>query len=225
LVPVLQRLGGAALAERAKASLAEIAARNWTAQRAARKAKHAQPPAEKPLAAEWVMMRLAESLPEDVVIVDEGLTSATSFLSYFPFRDRDSYFGNVSGGIGWGIAAAVGVQIALPRRRVVALIGDGSAMYSIQALWSAANQKLPVTFVILNNGGYQILKNRLKLFHGNDKPIGMDFKDPPIDATALAKGFGVSAERVDTAKGFDAALARSLAKTDGPTLIEVMVKS
>ena len=171
------------------------------------------------------MMRLSESLPRDAIIVDEGLTSAGSLLSYFPFRDRNSFFGNVSGGIGWGIAAAAGVQIAEPTRRVVALIGDGSAMYSIQALWTAANQKLPMTFLICNNGGYQILKNRLKLFHGNDKPIGMDFKDPPIDTTALAKGFGVPAERVDTVAGFDAALAKSLATKDGPTLIEVMVKS
>jgi len=225
LVPVLRKLGGKALGERAKALLAEIAPRNWTAQRAARKAKVAVPPAEKPLPAEWLMMRLSESLPEDAIVVDEGLTSAASLMSYFPLRDRNSYFGNVSGGIGWGIAAAVGVQIAEPGRRVVALIGDGSAMYSIQALWSAANQKLPMIFLICNNGGYQILKNRLKLFHGNDKPIGMDFKDPPIDVTTLAKGFGVAAERVDTAAGFDAALTRSLAKTDGPSLIEVMVKS
>jgi benzoylformate decarboxylase len=225
LVPALKRLGGASLAERAKASLAEIAGRNWTAQRAARKAELAEPPAEGPLPAEWVMMRLSESLPGDAIIVDEGITAANSLVSYFPFRDRNSYFGNVSGGIGWGIAAAVGVQIAEPQRRVVALIGDGSAMYSIQALWTAANQKLPMTFLICNNGGYQILKNRLKLFHGNDKPIGMDFKDPPIDATVLAKGFGVAAERVDTAAGFDAALAKSFAKTDGPSLIEVMIKS
>jgi benzoylformate decarboxylase len=82
-----------------------------------------------------------------------------------------------------------------------------------------------MTFLICNNGGYQILKNRLKLFHGNDTPIGMDFKDPPIDTTVLAKGFGVAAERVDTAAGFDAALARSFAKTDGPSLVEVMIKS
>jgi benzoylformate decarboxylase len=224
LVPVLKTLGGAALAERAKASLAEIAGRNWTAQRAARKAKLTEPPGQ-PLPAEWLMMRLSESLPSDAIIVDEGITATNSLVSYFPFRDRNSYFGNVSGGIGWGIAAAVGVQIAEPRRRVVALIGDGSAMYSIQALWSAANQKLPMTFLICNNGGYQILKNRLKLFHGNDQPIGMDFKDPPIDATVLAKGFGVTAERVDTAAGFDAALARSLAKTDGPSLVEVMIRS
>ena len=225
LVPLLKKLGGPSLAARAKASLAEIAPRNWTAQRAARKAKLPTPPAEKPLPAEWLMMRLSESLPNDAIIVDEGLTSAGSLMSYFPFRDCNSFFGNVSGGIGWGIAAAVGVQIAEPRRRVVALIGDGSAMYSIQALWTAANQKLPMTFLICNNGGYQILKNRLKAFHGNDKPIGMDFKDPPIDATALARGFGVPAERVDTAAGFDAALAKSLARRDGPTLIEVMVRS
>src|SRR5262249_19814173 len=169
---------------------------------------------EKPLPAEWLMMRLSESLPGDAIVVDEGLTSANSLVSYFGFRDRNSYFGNVSGGIGWGIAAAVGVQIAEPRRRVVALIGDGSAMYSIQALWSAANHKLPMTFVICNNGGYQILKNRLKLFHGNDEPIGMDFKDPPIDTTALAKGFGVAAERGDKAAGVDAAPPRSLRQPD-----------
>ncbi len=225
LVPLLKKLGGAALADRAKASLAEIAPRNWSAQRAQRKAKLAAPAVtDKPLPAEWVMMRMSEKLPKDAIVVEEGLTSTTTLPSYFPFRDRNSFFGNVSGGIGWGIAAAVGVQIAEPKRRVVAVIGDGSAMYSITALWSAANQKLPVIFLITNNEGYQILKNRLKLFHGNDTPIGMDFNDPPMNITAIAQGFGVAAERVDTTAGFDAALDKALARTDGPTLIEVMVK-
>src|SRR5882757_4230467 len=178
LVPLLKKLGGGALADKAKAALAEIATRNWSAQRAARKAKLAAPASGQPLHAEWAMMRLTEKMPKDAILVEEGLTSTTTLFNYFAFRDRNSFFGNVSGGIGWGIAAAVGVQIAEPRRRVVAVIGDGSAMYSIQSLWTAANQKLPMTFVICNNEGYQILKNRLKLFHGNEKPIGMDFKDP-----------------------------------------------
>jgi benzoylformate decarboxylase len=224
LVPLLKKLGGAALAEKAKASMAEIATRNWSAQRATRKAKLTAPASEKPLQAEWAMMRLCEKMPTDAILVEEGLTSTTTLFNYFAFRDRNSYFGNVSGGIGWGIAAAVGVQIAEPSRRVVAVIGDGSAMYSITALWSAANQKLPVIFIIANNAGYQILKNRLKLFHGNDKPIGMDFNDPPMDIAGIARGFGVAAERVDTAAGFDAALDKALAKTDGPSLIELMVK-
>ena len=170
------------------------------------------------------MMRMTEMLPKDAIIVEEGLTSTATLMHYFPFRDKNSFFGNVSGGIGWGIAAAVGVQIAEPKRKVVAVIGDGSAMYSIQSLWTAANKKLPMIFVIANNEGYQILKNRLKLFHGNDTPIGMDFNDPPMDIAGIARGFGVTAERVDTAAGFEAALDKALAKQDGPMLIEVMVK-
>lgn len=225
LIPLLKKLGGAKLAESAKKSLAEMAPRNWSAQKAARRAKLATPAAgDKPLPAEWVMMRMSEKLPKDAIVVEEGLTSTATLPAYFPFRDKNSFFGNVSGGIGWGIAAAVGVQIAEPKRRVVAVIGDGSAMYSITALWSAANQKLPVIFLITNNEGYQILKNRLKLFHGNDTPIGMDFNDPPMNIAKIAEGFGVTAERVDTTAGFDAAFDKALARTDGPSLIEVMVK-
>ncbi len=224
LVPLLRKLGGNALADKAKAAVASFAQKNWSARRAQRLKALASPAPGQPLPAEWVMATLTEALPKDAVIVEEGLTSAATLAHYFPYRDRNSFFGNVSGGIGWGIAAAVGIQLALPQRRVVAVIGDGSAMYSIQALWSAANLKLPITFLICNNGGYQILKNRLKLFHGNDKPIGMDFKDPPIDVRSLARGFGVPADRVDTAEAFEEALAKSL-KSTGPTLIEAMVTS
>jgi benzoylformate decarboxylase len=225
LVPLLKKLGGPTLAAKAKASMAALAGKNWSAQRAQRLKALPKPVAGQPLPAEWVMARLSEAMPGNAILVEEGLTSSTSLPGFFAYRDRNSFFGNVSGGIGWGIAAAVGVQIAEPKRRVVAVIGDGSAMYSITALWSAANQKLPVIFLIMNNEGYQILKNRLKAFHGNDRPIGMDFNDPPMDITKIAQGFGVTAERVADAAGFDAAFAKALARTDGPTLLEVMVKS
>jgi benzoylformate decarboxylase len=224
LVPVLKKLGGNALAGKAKASMAKLAPKTWSAQRTNRLKALAHPAKGEPLPGEWVMARLTEALPKDAIVVEEGLTSTATLPNYLAYRDRNSFFGNVSGGIGWGIAAAVGVQIAEPKRRVVAVIGDGSAMYSITALWSAANQKLPVVFMIMNNAGYQILKNRLKLFHGNDAPIGMDFNDPPMDISKIAEGFGVTAERVDTPAAFDSALAKALARTDGPTLIEVMVK-
>lgn len=224
LVPVLKRLGGQRLADQATASLKQLSVRNWLAQRT-KKAQAAQALAGKsPLAPDWLMWRLSEALPKDAVLVEEALTTSFSLLSFYRYRDRHSYFGNVTGGIGWGIAAAVGIQLALPDRKVVALIGDGSAMYSIQAIWSAAHYKAPVVFIIANNGGYRIIKQRLKSFHGNDKFVGMDFQDPAIDMSALAKSMGVPATRVATAAEFDAALAEALKKTDGPCLIEAMVE-
>ncbi len=114
------------------------------------------------------------------------------------------------------------MQLAQARRRVVAVIGDGSAMYSIQALWSAANQQLPVIFVICNNGGYRILKQRLKAFHGDERYIGMDFKDPPIDLAGLARAFGVHAERITDGAAFEEAFGQALA-SPAPTLLEVIV--
>jgi benzoylformate decarboxylase len=152
------------------------------------------------------MMRLARAIPKDGILVEEGLTSADDLPAIFPIRDRKSFFGNVSGGIGWGIAAAVGVQIAEPERRVVAVIGDGSAMYSITALWSAANQKLPVIFLIMQQRGLPdpqeppeaVPRQRQADRHGLQRPADGHHQ--------IAEGFGVTAERVDTADGFDAAL-------------------
>jgi benzoylformate decarboxylase len=223
LTPMIAAQGGADRKARAEKTKADLAARNWSAQRETRR-KAARPKATTaPIAADWLMMTLADTLPDDAIVVDEGLTTAQSLNAFYPYRDRYSYFGNISGGIGWGIAAAVGVQLAQPERRVVAVIGDGSAMYSIQALWSAANQKLPVVFVLCNNGGYRIIKQRLKAFHGNEQFIGMDFKDPPVDACALAKGFGMEAHRIADPAAFAPALKAALAGSR-PVLLEVMVE-
>lgn len=95
-------------------------------------------------------------------------------------------------------------------------------MYSIQALWTAAHHKLPMTFVVFNNGGYRIIKQRLKLFHSTDRFIGMDFTDPPIEFAALAAALGVQSRRVETAAAFKGAFADAVA-ANKPTLIEVVV--
>lgn len=224
LNPLLEKMGGAARAEKARHAIAALAARNWSAQREVKRKAAAAKAGQTPISCDWLMMRLCDSLPADAIVVDEGMTTATSLLSFYPYRDRYGFFGNVTGGIGWGIAAAAGVQKAQPNRRVVAVIGDGSAMYSVQSLWSAAHYKLPVVYIIANNGGYRIIKQRLKSFHGNERYIGMDFRDPPIDMTALARSLGLSAERVATGDRFDAALKSALASS-GPTVIEVMVEA
>jgi benzoylformate decarboxylase len=205
-----------------EAAARRLAERNWSAQREARRSAAAAKTGAAPIDPEWLMMRLCEKLPADAIVVDEGLTSAASLSAFLPIRDRYAYFGNISGGIGWGIAAAVGVQLAQPSRRVVAILGDGSAMYSIQALWSAANQKLPVIFVICNNGGYRIIKQRLKAFHGDDRFIGMDFRDPDIDVAGLARSFGVQAHRVEDGAAFDQLFTDALAASE-PVLLDVVV--
>ena len=117
---------------------------------------------------------------------------------------------------------AVGVQLALPDRPVVAIVGDGSAMYSIQALWTAANAKLPITYVIANNGGYRIIKERLKSFHGVESYTGMEFKDPHIDFTGLARSMGVLAQQITDPDDIAPAIAESTQR-NGPTLLEVVV--
>jgi benzoylformate decarboxylase len=139
-----------------------------------------------------------------------------------PHRDRYGYHGLASGGIGWGLPASVGVSLANPDRPVVCYSGDGSAMYSIQALWTAAHHKLPLTVVIVNNGGYRIIKQRLLAFHKDDHFVGMDFVDPPVDFCGLAKALGLEAIRI-TNSGDVASTLKSAFARPGAKLIEVMV--
>ncbi|HEX3882096.1 MAG TPA: thiamine pyrophosphate-dependent enzyme [Stellaceae bacterium] len=222
LAPLIAELGGTAQHKRAQEGLAALAGRNWTATRRAR-AEAALAKAAQPIDPEWLMLTITDLLPTDAIVVDEALTTAASLASFMRLADRYAYFGNVSGGIGWGVAAAVGVQLAQPSRKVVALIGDGSAMYSIQALWTAAHQKLPIIFVVFNNGGYRIIKQRLKLFHNTEHFIGMDFVDPPIEFAKLANALGVQSRRVETPAVFRTAFAEALGASE-PVLLEVIVE-
>jgi benzoylformate decarboxylase len=165
---------------------------------------------------------VVEAMPDNAILVDEGLTSSRQMLALRPHRDRYGYHALASGGIGWGLPASVGVSMANPTRPVVCFSGDGSAMYSIQALWTAAHHKLPLTVVIVNNGGYRIIKQRLLAFHGDDHYVGMDFVDPPVDFAGLAKSLGVEAMRVTEAKDLASTLSSAF-RRPGAKLIEVVV--
>ena len=172
------------------------------------------------------MLQIAETLPEDAVVVEEALVSGRSLHNFLSLRDTRSFFGLASGGIGFAIAGAIGIHLAQPQRPLVAIIGDGSAMYSIQALWTAAHLALPITYIICNNRGYRILKERLLAFKGmaatNQSFTGMDFHEPPIDFVALAQSMGVKAERITELDAFIPALRAALAH-DGPDLLDVSV--
>ncbi len=172
------------------------------------------------------MLQIAETLPEDAVVVEEGLVSARSLHDFLALRGTRDFFGLASGGIGFAIAGAIGIQLAQPHRPLLAIIGDGSAMYSIQALWTAAHLGLPITYIICNNRSYRILKERLLAFKGmaatNQSFTGMDFHDPPIDFVALAQSMGVPARRITELDAFLPALKEAL-DHEGPDLLDVAV--
>ena len=205
----------------ARQRIAELRLRNWSAARAAF-IRSLGSRAERPIHPDHLMRVLSETLPGDTVVVDEGLTSSLALPRLWPYRDEHSYYGLASGGIGFAVAGAVGIRLAVPDRPVVAVIGDGSALYNIQALWTAAHLRLPMVYVIANNRGYRILKQRVRAGHGVERFVGMDFDDPPIDFAALASAMGLRSRRVAEPEGIGPALEEALAHA-GPTLLDVVV--
>jgi len=199
-----------------------LSSNNWTARRKAVVDQITKAAERSPIDPDWLALQMVEAMPDSAILVDEGLTSSRQILALRPHRDRYGYHALASGGIGWGLPASVGVSLANPDRPVVCYSGDGSSMYSIQSLWTAANHKLPLTFVIVNNGGYRIIKQRLLAFHGDDHYVGMDFRDPPVDFTGLAKSLGLEATRVTDPSQLKSALSSAFGKP-GAKLIEVVV--
>ena len=222
LVPALKAAGGAALETRARHGIAELASRNWSARRKAVVEQIVKAKDKSPIDPDFLTLQLVEAMPDNAIMVDEGLTSGRQILSLRPHRERYGYHALASGGIGWGLPASVGVSLANPRRPVVCFSGDGSAMYSIQALWTAAHHKLPLNVVIANNGGYRIIKQRLLSFHGDDNYVGMDFADPPVDFAGIAKSLGLEAIRIDNPGELQPKLTDAFRRS-GTKLIEVVV--
>jgi benzoylformate decarboxylase len=171
-----------------------------------------------------LLQAVSEALPPEAVVVEEAVSSAAGLRQLMRSDDPQSLFGLRGGGIGWGLPAAIGVKLALPHRPVVALIGDGSAMYTCQALWTAAHDKVAVVFLILNNRSYRILKQRTNAMKGfaaqTDRYVGMDLTDPAIDYVGLARSLGVASARA-TALGEAVALLRQALAQGGPFLIDI----
>jgi benzoylformate decarboxylase len=219
LLPAIAAAGGE---QRASRRIADIEPNNWSTKRAELVREIVQRAQAVPIDPDWVALKVVDALPPDGILVDEGLTSSRYMSALKTHRDRYGYHQIASGGIGWGLPASVGASLANPGRPVVCYSGDGSAMYSIQSLWTAAHHDLPITFVLLNNGGYRIIKQRLQAFHGTNHFVGMDFQDPPVDFTTVARGLGIKAERVSDPAVLRGVLASAIDRRS-PTLIEVVV--
>src|SRR2546430_3370884 len=169
---------------------------------------------------------IGEMLPKDAVVIEEALSSAPGIRQLIRSDDPQSYFGLRGGGIGWGLPAAIGVKLALPDRPVIGMIGDGSAMYTCQALWTAARYKVGVVFVIFNNTSYRILKQRVFAQRGYaaqlDTYVGMELNNPEIDYIGLAKSLGVQAAHAASLHDATDLIAKGLAG-NSPMLINVAI--
>lgn len=163
----------------------------------------------------------------DVWIVDEAPVTIAHVRACLDSHSARQYLFTRSAILGWGMPAAVGTSLGLDRNPVVCLVGDGSAMYSPQALWTAAHERLPVTFVVMNNGEYNILKNYARnqahyRSAGTNQFIGMDIRDPAIDFQALASSLGVASRRVERAGDIAEAVEDGI-RSGRPNLIELPI--
>jgi benzoylformate decarboxylase len=188
-----------------------------------RPAPPAPPGAGEPLRAGHVLAALAERLPPDAVLVEEAPSARPELIARIPARQSLGFLAAAMGGLGFGLSAPIGVRMAQPSRPVVAVVGDGSAMYAIQALWSAVRYEVGAIFVVLSNGGYRVM-DRLAEAASEDAPW------PPfgaIDIAAIARAQGCPAERIETFDELQRGLERAL---DGnrerrePLLLEVIVE-
>lgn len=167
----------------------------------------------------YLLQQIAHLRPRGSVIVEEAPSSRGAMHDRLPIVDAGGFHTCASGGLGHGLPAAIGVALGRPGDKIIAILGDGSSMYAIQGLWSAAQLGLPISFVIVNNRRYEALVNFGRHF-GLQKTEGTTLSG--IDFCALARGQGLSAERVETAAALDAALLASFS-APGPTLVDVMV--
>jgi benzoylformate decarboxylase len=170
---------------------------------------------------------LVRALPDGSVVVDEGITSGFYLRAFHHWTEPGRYFFCKGGGLGWGMPAALGVSLAYEREvPVLCGVGDGSAMYSPQALWTAAHEGLPVVFTVLNNRQYLILKNYLRGMKGDTVRTGrfvaMDIDEPPVDYVGLARSMGVDATLVESAHDVGDAVRDALA-SGRPHLLELPI--
>ena len=181
-----------------------------------------EPAEADPLSGSSAMAALADVWPEDAIVVLEAPSSTVALRNRLRLSRPGSYFFSSGGGLGFGIAASIGVQLAQPERPVVCVLGEGSAQYGITALWTAAAYKIPVTFLVLRNDEYMILKWFAELEQVNGAP-GLEL--PGLDVAAVAGAYGVASRTVGGREELTEELRAAIADEDEPRLVQVPVAS
>lgn len=213
----------------AKSRCARLAAQK-AQEAAAYQARLAKAWARVPISIPRAMAEVRKATPANALIVEETITASIDFNAAFALDAADQYFGPRGGGIGQALAGAIGASLARPGRPVLCLSGDGSAMYSISALWTAAHHGLPIVFVILANREYRILKHNLDIYRQrfdapSSKPYAqMDLAQPALGFVEMAVGMGVQGVRVSRPDEVAGALEQAFA-AGAPRLVEIEIES
>jgi len=165
-------------------------------------------------------------MPSGTIVVDEAITTGVYVRGFHHDAVPDRYFFNRGAGLGWGMPFATGVSLGRDQSPVLCVVGDGAAMYSPQALWSAAHEQLPIVFAVVNNRQYLILKNILRGMNGDsvaaDRFVAMDLDEPPVDYVALGRSMGVDSTLVEKASDVGDAVRAAFA-TGRPHLLELPI--
>jgi benzoylformate decarboxylase len=179
-----------------------------------------------PMSPERFAYELSNALPSEALICDDSITNRATLLDALEFNVPGTLIGGRGGSLGFGMGATLGMKLAAPDRPVVGIIGDGTAMYTIQSLWTAANYNIPVVYVFCNNGSYKVLReNMARYLTGTERKstyLGMDFYDNPIDFVKQAHAYGIDGIRVEDPIKLGPALEQALA-SDRPYVLDVIL--
>ena len=186
-------------------------------------------PDTRPMPVDRMMYELARSLPDNAIIADEAITSRGSLLQAVEPSEPGSYYAIRGGALGWAMPGALGIKLANPDRPVVAVVGDGASMYTVQALWTAARYNIPVTYAICNNRSYRILKVNMDVYlrgmlednQRDSEYVGMDFATP-LPLAELAAAMGVAGQNVENPADLRPALETAIA-SGKPSVVNVSI--
>ncbi|HMA27863.1 MAG: thiamine pyrophosphate-binding protein [Solirubrobacterales bacterium] len=177
-----------------------------------------------PMDASTAAEALVAGLPEDTIMIEEAITTGLEVRRVFAADRPGCYHHSVGGALGWALGAGIGVKMARPDDPVVSVVGDGTAMYTIQGLWSAAHYDVPLVLVVMNNREYAACKRGIAsvVADPSESYVGMDLTDPEIDFIGLARSLGVESRSADSAEQLSRAVSEALA-SGAPTLIDAAV--
>ncbi len=183
----------------------------------------------RPMTVERMMHELAQAAPPNIIVANEAITSSPALMREFSFDEPGSMYGIRGGALGWAMPGALGVKLAYPDRPVLAVVGDGASLYTVQALWTAALYNIPVVYAICNNRSYRILKVNMDTYlrhmlqdrERQSEYVGMNFENP-LDLAALGQALGVAGERIEDPAALGPALERAYA-SGKPAVLDVCI--